>query len=162
MNWLVCLLLARAAGVPQARVFTTLGRARGPFRGWLHFSATLMPFGRLSRYETELAILRVAHVRGCEYERDHHLRLGLRAGITPEAADRIFTAPDSPRWPPRQRALLAAADRLVRDGDLDDGQWAELAGHFSERELIEIVLLVGHYNALATTLTTLRVERDMA
>ncbi|OUZ07165.1 4-carboxymuconolactone decarboxylase [Aeromicrobium sp. PE09-221] len=161
VNWLICCAMARAAGVPEARVFTTLGRARGTFRGWLHYSATLMPFGRLTRYETELAILRVAHVRGCEYERDHHLRLGARAGVTAELAERVFTAPDSQAWPPRHRALLAAVDRLVEQGDLDDDQWSELAAHFSGRELIEIVLLVGHYNALATALTTLRVERDL-
>lgn len=162
VNWLICRGLARAAGVPQARVFTTLGRARGTFRGWLHYSATMMPFGRLTRYETELAILRVAHVRGCEYERDHHLRLGERAGVTRELAERVFSAPDSPLWPARHRALLAAVDRLIGQGDLDDAQWAELAAHFRDRELIEIVLLVGHYNALATALTTLRVERDLA
>ena len=44
--------------------------------------------------------------------------------------------------------------------DLDDDQWAALRAVTSEREAIELLLLVGHYDMLATTLLTLRVEPD--
>lgn len=160
VNWLLWRLLSRGADVRDAQVFSTLGRARGLFRGWLHMSATMMPFGRLSRYETEMVILRVAHLRGSAYELDHHRRLGRRAGIAPREIDRIFTAPQSDQWSPRRRALLSATDDLVATSDLGDAAWAALTAHCTERELIEFLMLVGHYNALATTLAVLRVERD--
>ncbi len=44
--------------------------------------------------------------------------------------------------------------------DLDDALWSELRAELDEREAIELVMLVGHYAMLATTLTTLRVEPD--
>lgn len=160
VNWAISRLLSRVAGVEDAHVLSTLGRARGLFRGWLHLSATMMPFGRLERYETELVILRLASLRDSAYELDHHRRLGRRAGIDDAQRERIFREPRSPQWAPRHRALLAATDELVETDDLSDATWAELRTHYTERELIEFVMLVGHYDALATTLRTLRVQRD--
>ena len=49
---------------------------------------------------------------------------------------------------------------LEQEADLDDGQWAALRTVTTEREAIELLLLVGHYDMLATTLMTLRLEPD--
>lgn len=160
INWVVWQVLSRSAGTDDAHLFSTLGRTGGLFRGWLHYSGRLMPGGRLSRHETELVILRVAHLRQCDYETDHHLRLGRRAGVTPEILDRVKTGPDAPDWSPKRRALLTAVDQLVESRDIDDATWSELAGYYDERRLIEIVLLVNQYEGLAATITTLRIERD--
>ncbi|WP_054812300.1 carboxymuconolactone decarboxylase family protein [Nocardia arizonensis] len=160
LNWAVWQVLSRAAGTGDAHLFSTLGRTRGLFRGWLHYSGKLMPGGRLARFESELVILRVAHLRECEYETDHHIRLGRRAGITPEILERLRTGPDAPGWTPKQRALLTAVDRIVETRDIDDEAWADLAGHYDERALIEIVLLANQYEGLAATITALRIQRD--
>lgn len=160
VNWTIWQVISRAAGTADAHLFSTLGRTGGLFRGWLHFSGRLMPGGRLSRYETELAILRVAHLRRCEYETDHHIRLGKRAGVTPEILDRLRTGPEAPGWSPKERALLTAVDQLVETRDLDDASWSDLATHYDERRLIEIVLLVNQYEGLASTIGTLRIQTD--
>ncbi|MFQ6393688.1 carboxymuconolactone decarboxylase family protein [Nocardia sp. KC 131] len=160
VNWVVWQVLSRAAGTDDAHLFSTLGRTKGLFRGWLHYSGKLMPGGRLSRHETELAILRVAHLRDCEYEMDHHIRLGKRAGVTSEILDRLRTGPSAAEWTDKHRALLAAVDQLVGSRDIDDAVWSTLAGHYDERRLIEIVLLVNQYEGLASTITALRIQRD--
>ncbi|MBH0778230.1 carboxymuconolactone decarboxylase family protein [Nocardia bovistercoris] len=160
LNWAAWQVLSRAAGTPDAHLFSTLGRTGGLFRGWLHYSGKLMPGGRLPRHESELVILRVAHLRDCAYETDHHIRLGKRAGITPEILDRIHTGPEAPGWSPKHRALLTAVDRVVETRDLDDATWNELAEHYDERALIEIVLLTNQYEGLAATITALRIQRD--
>jgi alkylhydroperoxidase family enzyme len=56
--------------------------------------------------------------------------------------------------------LLRVTDELHGRQDLSDETWAELRGQLDERECIELVMLVGHYTMLATTLTTLRVRPD--
>lgn len=160
VNWAIWQVISRAAGTADAHLFSTLGRTGGLFRGWLHYSGRLMPGGRLPRYETELAILRVAHLRRCEYETDHHIRLGKRAGITPEILDRLRTGPEAPGWSPKERALLTAVDQLVETRNLDDASWSDLATHYDERRLIEIVLLVNQYEGLASTIGTLRIQTD--
>lgn len=158
-------VIVRGAGavigreVPQ--IFTTLARHRGLFRRWLVFAGGLMPGGTLPREETELAILRVARNTGCDYEWDHHERIGLRAGLTAEEIARV-RAEETPggQWSGRRALVLRAADALHADGAIGDELWAELARAFDERELIELCLLVGHYEMLAMTLNSLRVPLD--
>ncbi|GAA5048832.1 carboxymuconolactone decarboxylase family protein [Nocardia callitridis] len=160
VNWLAWQVLSKAAGTEDAHLFSTLGRTGGLFRGWLHYSGKLMPGGRLRRHESELVILRVAHLRECAYETDHHIRLGKRAGVTPDILEQIRTGPTAPGWSDKHRALIAAVDQLVTTRDLDDETWSTLANHYDERSLIEIVLLTNQYDGLASTITTLRIERD--
>lgn len=160
--WGFARLAGRVTGTNPPHVFTTLGRGRGLFWGWLHFAGRLMPGGVLPRRETELVIVRVAQVRGCDYELEHHRRLALRAGLTRDEVERIVEGPDAPGWGERDRVLLRTADELVRDRDLTDGSWASVRAHFTPREAIELLLLVGHYDMLATTLIALRVQPDDA
>jgi AhpD family alkylhydroperoxidase len=151
----------RVAKTNPPNLFMTLGRHPKLFRGWLRFAGRLMPGGTLPRRETELVILRVAHLRRCAYEFEHHVRLGRRAGVTAPDVERIVAGPEADGWSPRERGLLNAVDELHATGDLADAAWAALAEHLDERDLIELVFLVGHYEMLATALIVLRVEPDV-
>ena len=118
-----------------------------------------MPGGKLARDESELIILRVAHNAGCEYEWRHHERLGAQAGLSPEDIERVKLGP-GPGWSERRVALLRATDELHADRRISDEIWAELRPHYSDEMLIEICLLVGHYEMLAMMLNSLEVEPD--
>lgn len=160
--WGVGRVAGRVAGTNPPNLFLTLGRHPKLFRGWLRFAGRLMPGGVLPRRDTELVILRVAHLRDCAYEFDHHVRLGRRAGLDGVDIDRVRAGPLADGWSARERTLLEATDELHRDGDLGDTTWDALRGLLAERELIELVFLVGHYEMLATALRTLRVQPDRA
>jgi AhpD family alkylhydroperoxidase len=162
LNYGIAKLVGLAAGGQPPHVFTTLARNRKLFRRWLWFAGGLMPGGKLPRRDTELVILRVAHNTGCDYERHHHERLGLRAGLSAEEIERAGEGPDAQGWSPRQARLLRAADELHADGRIGDGLWAELSAELDDRLLIELCLLIGHYEMLAMTLNTLRVQPDPA
>jgi len=155
---------ARVAGVVTGtnppHVFTTLGRGRGLFWGWLHFAGRMMPAGVLPRRESELVILRVAHLRGSDYEFDHHTRLGRRVGVTDDDLVAVVAGPTNDHWTGRERSMLAATDELVATKDLSDDAWSALIHHLDDRAALELLLLVGHYDMLATTLQALRVEPD--
>jgi alkylhydroperoxidase family enzyme len=153
-------LAGRVTGTEPPAVFLTLGRHRRLFWGWLLFAGSLMPGGRLPRRETELVILRVGTLTGNEYELAQHRRLGRRAGLAPAEIDRVADGPDAEDWSPRERLLLRATDELYADQDLSDATWADLRAALDERECIELLMLVGHYTMLATTLTALRVRPD--
>ena len=64
-------MLARALGLfvkgDPPTVFLVLMRHWRLFRGWFGFAARLMPFGKLDRRDTELAILRVGWLCRCAY-----------------------------------------------------------------------------------------------
>ena len=153
-------LIGLGTGGKPPHVFTTLARHRGLFRRWLWYSAGLMPGGRLPRQESELVILRVAHNTACEYEWGHHERLGRRAGLSSEEIARVREGSTAPGWSPRRALLLEAADELHAVGVIGDELWAQLSGALSEVELIELCMLIGHYETLAMTLNSLRVEPD--
>ena len=121
-----------------------------------------MPGGSLPRRDTELLILRVAHLRGCAYEFEHHVRLGRRAGVTAPDVERVQKGPDADGWSARERAPLGAADELVQERRLGDAAWDELREHLDEAQTVELLLLVGHYDMLATFLLTLGVQPDVA
>ncbi len=158
--WTISRIAGRATGTNPPAIFTTLGRGRGLFWGWLHFAGKLMPGGRLPRRETELVILRVASLRGCDYEFEHHVRLGRRAGVTADDVARIRLGSGADGWRSDERLLMVATEELQATKDLSDETWTSLRAAYDERTCIELLLLIGHYDMLATTLMTLRLEPD--
>lgn len=158
--WVLTRVAGRATGTGPPNLFTTLGRHRPLLRGWLSFARRLMPGGKLSRRETELVILRVAHLRECTYEHEHHVRLGRRAGLTDDDFRRLGEGPEAGGWSVRERTLLAAVDELHSAQDISDATWGALRGLYDDRRLIELVMLVGHYEMLATVIGTLRIRAD--
>lgn len=105
-------------------------------------------------------ILRVAHLAGCRYEFDHHVALGQQAGVTATDVERVVEGPAATGWTDRERTILAAVEQLHHQRDLDDETWTALRGQLSENEAIELLLLAGHYEMLATTINTLRIQPD--
>lgn len=160
LSWVISSVAGRVGGTGPPNLFLTLGRHRRLFRGWLRFAGRLMPGGKLPRRETELVILRVAHLRSCTYELDHHVRLGRRVGVTPADVERLIAGTDAAGWSAREQAILRAVDVLHHDQDLDDDTWVALRAHLDERAAIELILLAGHYEMLATAIAALRIEPD--
>ncbi|HEU0190019.1 MAG TPA: carboxymuconolactone decarboxylase family protein [Mycobacterium sp.] len=164
-NWVFCKLAARRQRVPQAHLFTTLGQHKRLLWSWLPFGGQLLYGGKLSRRDTEVVILRVAHLRGSQYEMQHHRRIARQAGIDDATQDRIFDGPHGPQFhdlTDRQRTLVTATDELVDTRTLSDATWQALSAHLDRPRLIELVMLVCQYDALAATLSALRVPLDFA
>jgi alkylhydroperoxidase family enzyme len=61
---------------------------------------------------------------------------------------------------PRQQLLLRAADELHESRTISESVWASLRPLLGDQELIEVCLLVGHYEMLAMMLNALAVEPD--
>jgi alkylhydroperoxidase family enzyme len=160
VNALITRVLGAATGGGPPHLFTTLARHRGLFRRWLPFAGALMPGGVLPRADSELVILRVAHNCACEYERRHHERLGAAAGLGAEEIARVRSGPGAEGWSARQELLLRAADELHADRTISDALWVELRTRMRDTELIELPMLVGHYEMLAMTLNALAVPPD--
>ena len=60
-----------------------------------------------------MVILRVGHLRDCEYELQQHRRLARTRGIDAELQAKIFEGPDAEGLTDRQRALITATDEFV-------------------------------------------------
>lgn len=160
VNALIASALGLAVGGPPPNIFTTLARNRRLFRRWLRFASALMPGGTLPRVDTELLILRVAHNCGCEYERGQHERIAVAAGLPRDDVDRVAAGAQAAGWSARQALLLRAADELHAERFISDHSWGALRAELSDNQLIELCMLVGHYEMLAMTLNSLAVAPD--
>lgn len=160
LNWVLIQAGGRLARTGAPNVMTTLGRHRGLFRRWVFFAGGLMPGGKLPRQDTELVILRVAHLCASAYELDHHERIGARVGLSTEQIERASAGATADGWSPRHAAILQATDELHADQCIAEVTWTRLRVHLDERELIELCLLAGHYTMLAGALNSLGVQLD--
>lgn len=131
-----------------------LTRAYHTFNGHILFSTTLSPRQR------ELLVLRVAAVRGSEYEWAQHAVLAGDAGITPDEVQRVATGPDADGWSAADAALVRAADELIADARLSDATWSTLSAVLDTQQLMDLVFTVGAYDLLAMAFRSFGVELD--
>lgn len=114
----------------------------------------------ISERDRELVILRVAALRDTEYEWLQHVVYADELGITDDELDQIRTGPDAEGWSPKDRALIAATDELVRDARITDETWAVLVAELDTKQIMDVVFAVGTYDLLAMAFRTFEVPID--
>jgi len=159
-GWLFCKLAARVWKVPEIHLFTVFAQHRRLFWSWAPFGGVLLRRGRLPGRDTGVVILRVAHLRESEYELQQHCRIALQRGVDPDTQAAVFAWPETDGLSPRNQALLTGVDELVTIRAMSDESWQRLAAYLDRRQLMEFVMLVGQYDALAMWLNTLGVPMD--
>lgn len=118
------------------------------FWAWLYFASRLMPYGQLSGRERELIILRVAWLCRCRYEWGQHIEIGLRSGLEDADIVKISTGVQSFQEE-KERALIQACDDIHAHHEVRDATMQMLKFFYSDKLLIEITMLIGHYQMLA-------------
>jgi alkylhydroperoxidase family enzyme len=109
----------------------------------------------------ELAVIRVAILNDVEYvQRAHGPAYALQEGLTPQQVAAIADWRSSNLFSDRQRALLDYTDAMTREIDVADPVFAELRRHFSERQTVELTMLIGAYNMLTRFLKALKVDPE--
>ena len=134
---------------PQLAILRTLAHDEpllAPFLGW---AAALAGRGALSRRDSELLALRAAARSRSAYEWGHHSEYARTAGLSEAEIARAAEGPGADGWSERDRLLLRAADELHGAQRLEDTTWAALRALFSDAQLVEIPLVVGHYTMLS-------------
>ena len=117
----------------------------------------------LTMRDRELIIVRTCARCRCEYEWGVHVaffaeRVGLTSGqITSlthgHASDDCWTDE-------RDRLLIEAADALHDGADLGDTLWDHLRQHFTDEQLLDVLMLAGWYHAISYAANGARVELE--
>jgi alkylhydroperoxidase family enzyme len=129
-------------------VIALLGHYPRLFWPWLAFASRMMPYGTLPPVTREKLILRTAWNCRSRYEWGQHVEIGLRAGLTDAEIVAVARGPEG--WATdRDAAALDACEELCRDKRVSAATWARLQARFSNEQLVELTLLVGHYEMLA-------------
>lgn len=146
--------------MPPLHVFGLLAQAESAFVPWLRLGGALLGDLAIDPLLRELVILQVGRL-SARYEWDQHVPIALACGAAEEqiaALDRGDTAADC--FSPLQRAALAFAADMVRDGEVADATYAELSAELDDRRIVEVALVAGHYLGLARIMTALRIDPD--
>jgi alkylhydroperoxidase family enzyme len=131
-----------------------LATAFHTFNGHVLFATTL------SARQRELVVLRVAAVRGSDYEWAQHAVLAGDVGIDPDDMARVEEGPDAEGWEPLERAMVRAVDELLAGARVTDATWSALAAELDDRQLMDLVFTVGAYDVVAMALLSFGVEHD--
>jgi 4-carboxymuconolactone decarboxylase len=109
----------------------------------------------------ELAVIRVAILNGVEYvQRAHGPAYALKEGLTPEQVAALWDWRASQLFNAQQRALLAYTDAMTENIEVTDDVFDNARKHFSERQIVELTMLIGAYNMLTRFLKALKVDPE--
>jgi 4-carboxymuconolactone decarboxylase len=147
------------------------GRLINIYRLMLHSPALAnawFDLNQVVRYGTEidgqsreLAVIRVAILNGVEYvQRAHGPAYALKEGLTPEQVAALWDWRASQLFNAQQRALLAYTDAMTEKIEVTDDVFDGARKHFSERQIVELTMLIGAYNMLTRFLKALKVDPE--
>jgi 4-carboxymuconolactone decarboxylase len=109
----------------------------------------------------ELVIIRVAYLNGATYVVKQHVpELALAEGLTIPECDALADWPASPFFDERERAALAYADAMTREIGVRDDVFDPIRRMFSERQIVELTVLIGTYNMHTRVFRALQVDPE--
>jgi len=107
----------------------------------------------------EIAIIRIGHLNRCSYVVKQHVpQHSAPEGLSQEECDALADWRASSFYNARERAALAFTDASTRDVDVPDAVFEALRGHFSERQIVELTVLIGTYNMHTRMCQALKID----
>lgn len=93
--------------------------------------------------------IRVSQINGCAFCLDMHIREARQHGETDQRMDTLAAWHETPFYTPAERAALALAEHVTRiaDGGVPDALEPELRAHFSEKQIVQLLMTIIHINA---------------
>ena len=114
--------------------------------------------GCIPKRERELAVLRIGWLSRAPYEWGQHVIIAKRLNMTTEEIRRVTEGSSAPGWTDHEAAILRGVEELLADQALSDKTWDTLAATWNEQQLIEYLMMVGHYVAAAFVQNSLRIR----
>jgi 4-carboxymuconolactone decarboxylase len=128
---------------------------------WFELNQAVRYGTQIDGQSRELAVIRVAILNNVEYvQRAHGPAYALKEGLTPEQVTALANWQPSNLFSAQQRALLAYTDAMTREIEVPDSVFSEVRMHFSERQTVELTMLIGAYNMLTRFLKALKVDPE--
>jgi alkylhydroperoxidase family enzyme len=128
---------------------------------WLDLISTARFKTELDGRLREIVIIRVGYLNRTDYVVKQHVPvLSVPEGVSQQDSDALADWRSSNFFNARERAALAYADAMTRDVDVPDAVFDALRPHFSERQIVELTVLIGIYNMHTRVFTALRIDPE--
>jgi 4-carboxymuconolactone decarboxylase len=127
---------------------------------FLDFNGYLLAPNTLPIRIRQIAIHRVAWIRGCVYMWSSHLRVSLPLGLVREDFEAVKVGPRSGHWTLLEHHLVLAVDQLVERSAMNDATWQALTTELDDQQMMDLVFTVGCYTLLTMFMNTFRIGRE--
>ena len=129
-------------------------------RGWLNLFTAIRQNASLSGKLRELVILRIALVNRADYEHAAHTPFALKEGLSQAKIDALPNWSASDVFDATERAVLAYADAMTKDIQVDDAVFDAAAAELSAREMTELTATIAGYNLVSRFLEAMQIHRQ--
>lgn len=116
--------------------------------------------GILPPRDRQLAILRTGWLLQAPYEWGEHVQRSHNIGITSEEIERVTVGSSAPEWTEHECAIMRAAEELRDNVMVSDATWDRLSKQLDERQLFELLALVGQFTNIAYIQNSLRLRLE--
>ena len=147
-------------GAPPPMLFRVMA---GHSRAWDKFRASsLLDRWPLPLRQREIVIDRTCALNACEYEWGVHAAIFAGAAELTDEQVRATVLGDAtaPCWSEAEQALIAAVDALHHRSTLGDAEFKALSAHYSDDQVLEIMLLCGFYRTVSYLANALALPRE--
>ncbi len=147
------------ASLPDLGIFRLLSLADSAFPKFIALTGGLWTNAELSPRRRELVILLVARRLDCEYEWFQHIEVARICEISDDEIAAI-DALELASFSDDEQAILQLAQITLERGRPSDEQLAAARAALSDREVVELQLVVAIYSGLAAVMAGLDLELD--
>jgi alkylhydroperoxidase family enzyme len=145
----------------KLNIFRTIAHAPTNIAAVLQLASAILFRQELGDRERELITLLVSKLAGGEYEWKLHLGIAKDVGVT-DAEIAAIESGDHERFPQELRALLAFSAQVSQVIRVPSAVFDAVRQYYSDREIVEAIIVVGFYQMMARITETLEVEVDDA
>lgn len=150
-------LMPAGSGLEPLKLFRTLAVNFDLASRMRPLGAGLLAHNTIAPRERELVILRTTALNGAEYE------WGVHATLFKElTGDEIrgSVPGQSYGWSERDALLIRLCDELNATAGVSDELWEGLRRHWSDPQLIELLVLAGWYRTISGVINALQLEPE--
>jgi alkylhydroperoxidase family enzyme len=139
-----------------------LAHAEGAFDTWMEYTTALLAESEVDPLLRELAILELSRLRGSEYQWLQHAALARAVGASPDQIAAIKEGrEDDSSLTEEQREVLRLSREITLEGEAGEEVVAAVAARLGPRQLVELVLVTGHWLAICSLVGTFGLQPDL-
>jgi alkylhydroperoxidase family enzyme len=147
-------------GTEPGRIHRVIANAPNLLRRFVDLANELRNGTQLDAKLRELALLTVGRLTGAEYEFVHHWNMALRLGVPREQLEQLANFESSTAFNQDERAVMRYAAEATSNVKVNDTTFDALRRFLDHRRIMELVMNVAMYNAVARVIVPCGVELE--
>jgi alkylhydroperoxidase family enzyme len=146
--------------LPPLNVFRMAANAPASFQPFIDLALSILALSEFDKLKREIAVLRVAHLTGSDYEWTQHVRLATRLGMDAETIETLRRDGPVTTLGEEGNLLCRVADEITRDIRLSDDALEQILARYGTRQAMELIVCCAYFNMLSRILESTRVELE--